>query len=424
MELRIEKAALVKALDQAAAVTLKSRKGDGYTYQKLIAMKVNGAIEFEATNDEMYYHSKIETPFTNAPKNAIAMDAEIVGQVKRLAASPVTIDITEMPRKIAFATSQSRIEINNHPDGQMLCEHDFHKEFTGGALLATMSVGEFLDAFAMVRHVPYNGSGERSSYYTGGILFERGANSDRLHMVGTDGHRLAVLEVAGGLSEFGGEKVQYIVGVDALIRLEKILKKTNRTADLDIRVNAVNGTGYTKVVFQTRHELVAACTFDVKYPDYSKVIPLDRTVGLLGFASDIADALEPLRKVENAECGTKGTKKSEAGSSSIRSPKILIRNEENGTIAAYTTNPKGAQLRAVLPVEIAAPDTLKLHEMRIAVNPNYVCESLKASGGRVGIFWNHQYHPLTISRADSDNRFIEVIRPIRLDDEDLTVTAR
>lgn len=108
-------------------------------------------------------------------------------------------------------------------------------------------------AFAMAR--------QDVRYYLNGVLLE--AQQDRLRAVATDGHRLALCDVALDIPT--EEKKQLIIprkGVQELVRL---------VGDTDVEMEIVMSKNHVRVVLD---ELVfTSKLIDGKYPDYNRVIP-------------------------------------------------------------------------------------------------------------------------------------------------------
>lgn len=102
-------------------------------------------------------------------------------------------------------------------------------------------------------------------YFLNGLLFEFGSN--RLRVVGTDGHRMAVSDAV--LENSANTPRQAIVPRKGVHEISRLLEETDDTVEISLNQNhiQVRADGFT---FTSK-------LIDGKYPDYAKVIPASQS---------------------------------------------------------------------------------------------------------------------------------------------------
>ncbi len=110
-------------------------------------------------------------------------------------------------------------------------------------------------------------SGESDTRYTlNGILFHLGPSGQDLTVVGTDGHRMAVISMPldGASGGAGTEEKKLIIQRKAAIELEKFLSAAEKAKIF---------MGKNHVLFQTGEILFLTRLIEGSYPSYDQVIP-------------------------------------------------------------------------------------------------------------------------------------------------------
>lgn len=120
---------------------------------------------------------------------------------------------------------------------------------------------------AMLALTAFAISTEETRFYLNGVYMHRheADGTERLRIVATDGHRLALAEHAGvsDLPDFGGVIVpRKTVGV-----LQKVLKAAGDETDVEVAVTD------SRILFRLPSLSIASKLIDGTYPDYPRVLP-------------------------------------------------------------------------------------------------------------------------------------------------------
>jgi len=180
-------------------------------------------------------------------------------------------------------------------------------------------------------------------YYLNGMLLE--IDAEKIRAVATDGHRLAVAEIPGGVAG-SGVKHQVIVPRKGVLELGRLL------ADSDEACNVKIGTNHIRV--RLGGITLTSKLIDGKFPDYERVIPKQNTRRVVADRELLRQALGRAAILSNEKY--RG---------------IRIQLDEN-RLRAVVNNPEQEEAEEELEVQYGGG------EFEIGFNVNYVIEALNA----------------------------------------------
>lgn len=215
-------------------------------------------------------------------------------------------------------------------------------------------------------------------YYLNGMLLETSAKL--LRSVATDGHRLALCEVA--LSDGGKTAQQVIVPRKGVLELQRILGAEDR--DLEVAI----GTNHVRV--QIGDIRFTSKLIDGRFPEYGRVIPSNPGLIVTASRDELRQALQRAAILSNEK---------------YRGIRFAVKPN---TLVIQSHNPE--QEEAEEQLEVAYDGA----ELDIGFNVNYLLDALGAIEGaevEVGLTDGNS-SCLIRSSADAGTRF--VVMPMRL----------
>jgi DNA polymerase-3 subunit beta len=214
-------------------------------------------------------------------------------------------------------------------------------------------------------------------YYLNGLLLETGG--EKLRAVATDGHRLALCDVALGTSS--GEKSQVIVPRKGVLELQKLLENEGE-------VQIAFGANHIRIVLGDIR--FTSKLIDGRFPDYDRVIPETN-------ANVVKASRDALRH-------------------SLQRAAILSNEKYRGVRLEFKTN--CIRVQANNPDQEEAEDEVEVEysgdEMEIGFNVNYLLDALAAveiDEVEVGLV---DPSSSCVIRASGDENCLYVVMPMRL----------
>jgi len=343
------------------------------SYQQFVKLRLaDGKLYLEATNDELY------------TKVAIAADVSdegelLVGAIIADLVAKMTGDDVELAReagKLTVKSGKSRY--------QLVCADaeifPTIMDYTDASTM-DMASGLLKDALKKTAFCAYKGSGERSSYYTSGVLFK--FTPEYFDTVATDGHRLALKKTRG---KFGEEQNDVLIPASNADELLRFLPDGEETI---VRVYMPEN----HVFFEFDEMVVSSSMLDVKYPDYQRVIPSERATKVLIARKEFLDALRRVLIVSRAK---------------QHNPVVRLRTEDSSMTIFTDATDVGIG-------EEDVPCETEGENLEIAVNPGFLVDMLnQLTSERVYVYWNSKVTPLVVS-AEDDSDFTYVVMPIRIE---------
>lgn len=131
----------------------------------------------------------------------------------------------------------------------------------------------------MLTQIQYGMAVQDIRYYLNGLLLQ--VEGNRLNLVSTDGHRLAY---AGATIEADLPKSEVILPRKTVTELIKLLAQPDEDITIEILKNQVR--------FRLGESVIVSKIVDGKFPDYTRVIPLDNDKIFLVGRTQLLNALE------------------------------------------------------------------------------------------------------------------------------------
>lgn len=230
----------------------------------------------------------------------------------------------------------------------------------------------------MIERTVFASSTDETRQNLNGVFFEK--EGDKIRMVATDGHRLALMGVEGG----GGVRIEggVILPRKGVLELKRLLDEGNGEC-------AIGFTSST-AIFKKGDTVLITRLIDGEFPDYRQVIPKDneRVVTI-----DKAAFLGSLRRV------------------SLLSPeriKVVRFNLSKGNLMLSSSNPDLGEAKEEIDVGY------KGDELEIGFNARYLMDALEViGGGGVVLELKDQGSPGLLRPTDPEG-YLYVIMPVRL----------
>lgn len=215
-------------------------------------------------------------------------------------------------------------------------------------------------------------------YYLNGLLLE--VSSNAIRAVATDGHRLAMKEIAvdTGISD---EK-QIIVPRKAVIEMVRLLQGSEEALHLQIGNNHLR---LQQAQFQFTSKLI-----DGKFPDYQRVIPQKSDTPVVANRDALRQSL---------------TRASILSNEKYRGVRLLL---SKGNIKALAHNPEHEEAEESLEVEYGG------EEMEIGFNVNYLLDAINAIKTEKLIMTVQSPDSSCLLLPDSEENCKYVVMPMRL----------
>jgi DNA polymerase-3 subunit beta len=233
----------------------------------------------------------------------------------------------------------------------------------------------------MIERTMYATSLDETRYNLNGVFFERLADSGKLRMVATDGHRLACVDRSLG-TEIGLER-GVIIPRKGLAELKRLLDEED--AD-EVELGFEGSSGLARRGGVT----LVMRLIEGEFPNYRQVIPSD-TQHRLSIAAE--PLLHALRRV--------------ALLSAERSRAIRFELAEN-RMSLSSDNPDIGKAKEELDVDYAG------EPLAIAFNARYLIDAVSACGGKeVRLSFRDALSPALVGPTDDDDS-LAVVMPMRL----------
>ncbi|MCD6119168.1 DNA polymerase III subunit beta [bacterium] len=371
MKLRIGRLELDKALGVVSrAVSMKSLG----SYQQFvkIAASSDGIVSLEATDDELYTRVSIEGSVTDEGETLVS--PLICDLVSRMIGDEV--EIFKEGASLTVKCGRSRYQLVCAPADHFPKISDYK---TGQAINMQSSV--LRDVLSKITFCAYKGGGERSSYYTSGVLFR--FTPEYLDAVATDGHRLGLKKCRGKFTE---ETVDVMLPAS---NAEEIMKFLPDDPELTVSTFLSNN----QLFLEFENMVVASSLLDVKFPDYSRVIPSEKATTVSIDRKEMHDALRRAIIVSRAK---------------QHNPVARLKTVGD-VMTIFTDATDVGSGEEDLPCEVTGDD------IEISLNPGYLVDVLsQLSCEGILFYWNSKVTPLVVSTSE-DEDYTYVVMPIRIE---------
>lgn len=283
----------------------------------------------------------------------------------------VTVTISQKDDRVTLQAGRSRFTLSTLPSTEfpMIEEMTTHisLDLKQDELKAALNATHFSMAYQDVR------------YYLNGLMMEM--TTDRLRSVATDGHRLAMKDLAANI-DVDEEGKQVIVPRKGVLELMRLL------CDSDDEISVIIGSNHIRLI--SGDMTFTSKLVDGRFPDYQRVMPEGGSNILL------ADK-EPLRQTL--------TRVAILSNEKYRGIRMILRND-NLQFKAH--NPEQEEAEDEINVEYSGD------ELEMGFNANYLLDAVNAvTSEQVKIILTDSNSSCLIQASDDDSSNY-VVMPMRL----------
>jgi len=370
MELRIKKDELLKGSGRAQAISEK--RSSMQILSNLLLNASEDGLEILATDLEIGFRGTYPAE-TLSPGQACLPARHFHSIIRELPADEVYLKVEENQR-VLITGGRSRYSLAGLPPEEYpdLPQHD-EVNLIG---VPVDDMREMLD-----KTISFMAS-EEGRYNLAGVYLERPEESQRLRMVATDGHRLAIIE-----REL--EKVPNLdISRGAIIPRKGVLEMRRL---LDESEEASLGVKGSAAVLESAQAMLIMRLLESRYPDYRQIVPDD--AGLKIFTVNRPAILDALRRIA-----------------------ILVTDKYRGV--RLTVSSEGLELSHQNPDLGEAKENVEAayegEELTIAFNVNYLLDALKVmSSEEITFGLSDPNKPVKVT-GPADENFLAVIMPMQV----------
>lgn len=317
-------------------------------------------------------------PVAGEREGAVLVPARLfVDLVSRLPKKDVVIERQDGVLKITSGFSDYDIKIlpdENFPTLPLFEE----------GKISQLSAGRLREALGRTTFAALKDQSGTTSHYTHGVLVS--FRDDNLDIVATDGHRLALEQMDNPSPEIKDRTL--LVPTNIIDELRRALPaEEDKAVELYYLGN--------QVFFRFDHTVFGGSLFDIKYPDYLKVVPKECKSVVNVNRTALRDALQRVLIVFK-----------------VREQNPVVRLETSGEslVVSSESQDVGKGVEEV-PFTRGEPFT----DMHIALNPSYLTEALSALDvDTVDLLWSSEVNPLRVSIPEKPG-YTYIVMPIRMD---------
>lgn len=227
----------------------------------------------------------------------------------------------------------------------------------------------------MIEKTIFAVSTERQRYALNGVLLSAKEKNAKIEMVGTDGHRLAVIRRKANAAAPATSSA--IVSVKALHQLQKMV------GDEEIVKLSIHER---QVLIRTENAVLVAQLVEGRFPAYKDVIPDDSDKKLEILAEDLGNAVRQAAVVTSGE-----------------SAAVWI-TLDKGTMTLESSNPELGEARVEMEAKYEG------EKIRIRFNPDFLLDGVKAMGKETVRFEMKSASHAAVMRAGAD--YLYLLMPI------------
>ncbi len=233
----------------------------------------------------------------------------------------------------------------------------------------------------MIKKTVFAISPDETRQALNGLLLE--VEQGKVNLVGTDGHRLALIKRPAGKSNgASADPNGYLLPKKVLSELMKSVGEDDATYKFSVKDN--------QLAFIQDQEVIISRKVDGKFPNYRQVIPGDCTLQVKVNKEDLAHALKRVALLAD--------EKSKMVRFEIRSGNLILISDNTELGAA----------REEMAIDYDGD------EVTIGLNARYVLDVLSAvEGDQVVLNLKDENHSCLIT-ADSDADYLSIVMPMRL----------
>jgi DNA polymerase-3 subunit beta len=250
MNIKINREVLLKPLTAVASIVEK-RHTLPILSNLLLEAKQN-KIYLTATDLEMQISLSVESATDGDFSTTIA--AKKLLDICRSLPDSSNINMATSDSRITLKAGKSRFNLQTLPAP----DYPIMTKTQGENTLVVIGQRQLKD---LLKQVEFSMAQQDIRYYLNGLLFE--VNTNRLNIVGTDGHRLSFISTE---LKQNYDKQEIILPRKTVIELIKLLDDSEEDVQIEMYSNQVNFSfGNIKLISKV---------IDGKFPDYNRVIPV------------------------------------------------------------------------------------------------------------------------------------------------------
>jgi DNA polymerase III subunit beta len=287
--------------------------------------------------------------------------------VKELSPGRVSVELSDSGR-IRLCSGQSVFELASMEASDYPAWASFEEVKT-----APIQAEQLL---IMIEKTLFASSNDESRFNLNGVLFEQ--DEEKIKLVATDGHRLAMISEDLGMS-IPDKRV--VVAKKSLLELKRMLESLKEEITL--------GFEPKNLFIKTDRLMMTIRLTDGDYPDYRKVIPEPSNRKL------IADRLRLAQMLRRVAILT-----------SDRNKGVTL-EMKSGTMILTAVHPDLGTARDVIDVEYSGED------LSLVVNVSYLMESVSAVDGETLSFEFHDEGEPIIVKPEPPKNYFNLVMPMR-----------
>lgn len=250
MKININRETLLKPL--AAVNGIVERRHTLPILSNLLVEGENGKISLTATDLEMQISMMVECEIPE--QFATTVSAKKLLDICRSLAEGSQIKLADQDSRLQVSTGRSKFNLQTLP----AADYPTMTRTPNTQLTLRMAQKSFRH---LLKQVEFSMAQQDIRYYLNGLLLE--VNGEKLHVVGTDGHRLSY--VSTDLDQTF-EKQEVILPRKTVGELIKLLDDSEEEIVIEISSNQAN--------FTFSNIRLISKVIDGKFPDYNRVIPV------------------------------------------------------------------------------------------------------------------------------------------------------
>ena len=231
----------------------------------------------------------------------------------------------------------------------------------------------------MIRKTFFAQSPDETRQALNGLLLER--EGGKLNMVGTDGHRLAIIRRnLGDASK--GDKLSYLIPKKALTELMKLIEDEESTFSFSAKNN--------HMAFMQGDQVIVSRKIDGKFPNYQQVVPSDNKLHVQVNRDALKHALKRVALLADEKS------------------KMVRFDIQSGSITLTTDTTELGEAREEIAVSYSG------EEVSVGLNAKYVLDVLSVIDGEEVILNLKDQNSSCLITSDGDKDYQSIVMPMRL----------
>lgn len=329
-------------------------------------------IRLSATDGEAALSISIATLRTSEMGETVVAADQLFNIIREMSDVEVDLLTTERHCIISGVGSEFKIYVHDPADFPPI------PEFEGDADLV-------LDGYGLQRAVAltlYAAARETNRYAINGVLWQK--RGDKLHLVATDGRRLA--RAGGPIVSSKAEDFEVIIPGKALGIFERVFqpRESDKNWHVDVRIMP------NQVLMRSGETMLATGLVEGHFPDYDAVIPKDNDKSALMDREEFHSAVRRAALLTTEDS---------------RAVRLAF---EEGTLTISSRAPEQGEAKIEMPIEY------KGSAVEIGFNPTFLSDSLKViEWERVEFKLSDGSRPGILKGVDAPD-FLYVVMPVAL----------